>query len=366
VTERSKASTTSGNHFTVHRVSQLQGLLNVIADMEKEKLNNSLSKIKVTPLAAESFGVRSMCTLVETPDVSVLLDAGISISPYRFSLPPHPIEFQTISKLRKKIAKAADRATIVTISHYHFDHHTPSFEDWLVNWTEANETARQIYQSKKVLMKNPKEKINASQRQRAWLFQKTGGKHSKSMESADGKTFIFGETTFHFSEAVAHGSDDFLLGWVIMVSVEYDDEHFMFAPDVQGPMSNHTLELILNEEPTAIMLGGPPFYLGGSRVEMAQLDQALKNLGRIVETVPLVILEHHALRDEFWKQKINSIFENAFKANHSVMTAAEYSGNKNMFLEFTRKQLYSDFPPPPEFIQWTKTLNNKKIAKPPV
>ena len=62
--------------------------------MEKEKTYNALSKIKVTPLAAESFGVRSMCTLVETPDVAVLLDAGVSLCPYRFSLPPHPIEVQ--------------------------------------------------------------------------------------------------------------------------------------------------------------------------------------------------------------------------------------------------------------------------------
>lgn len=112
-----------------------------------------------------------MCTLVETSDLRVLLDAGISICPYRFGLPPHPIEFQAISKLRKKIAAAAEMAEAVTVSHYHFDHLPPSFEDWVVNWTEANQTALQIYQDKIVLMKNPKEKINASQRQRAWIFQ---------------------------------------------------------------------------------------------------------------------------------------------------------------------------------------------------
>ncbi len=335
-------------------------------NMEKEKINNPLSKIKVTPLAAESFGVRSMCTLVETPDVSVLLDAGISLCPYRFSLPPHPIEFQTISKLRKKIAEAADKASIVTISHYHFDHHTPSYEDWVVNWTEANETARQIYQDKTVLMKNPKEKINASQRQRAWLFQKTGGKHAKSLEAADGKTFILGGTTLRFSEAVAHGSDDSMFGWVIIANVICNDEHFMFAPDVQGPISNHTLELILKEAPTTIMLGGPPFYLGGFRVEMAQLDQGLRNLERIVEAVPLVILEHHALRDESWKQKMNSVFERASKVSHSLLTSAEYIGNENLFLESKRKQLYHDFPPSPEFKLWIKTLNDKKTSKPPL
>ena len=79
--------------------------------MEKTKADNPLNSIRISPLAAESFGVRSMCTLVETPDLIVLLDAGISLSPYRFNLPPHPIEFQTISRLRKTIAEAANKAT---------------------------------------------------------------------------------------------------------------------------------------------------------------------------------------------------------------------------------------------------------------
>ena len=331
-----------------------------------EKPNAVLSKIKVTPLAAESFGVRSMCTLVETPDVAVLLDAGISLAPYRFSLPPHPVEFQTISKLRKTIAEAADKAQVVTISHYHFDHHTPSFEDWVVNWTEDGETARQIYQNKTVLAKNPKEKINASQRQRAWMFQKTGGKHAKTLESADGKTYTYGKTSLRFSEAVAHGSEDSMLGWVIMAVVEHDEERFMFAPDIQGPMSAHTLELILDAKPTVIMLGGPPLYLGGFRVEMTQIEQGLRNLERIVEVVPLVILEHHALRDESWKPKMEKVFQKASQSNHSVVTAAEYAGKENLFLESKRKQLYRDQPPSDEFKVWMKTLNGKKIAKPPI
>jgi hypothetical protein len=334
--------------------------------MEKSKARNSLNKIKITPLAAESFGVRSMCTLVETPDVTALLDAGISLCPYRFSLPPHPVEFQTIDKLRKRIAAAADKTEIVTISHYHFDHHTPSYEDWVVNWTEANETARQIYQNKTVLMKNPREKINANQRQRAWLFQKTGGKYAKKLEAADGKTFAYGKTVMRFSEPVAHGSEDSMLGWVIMVVVEHEGERFMFAPDVQGPMSTQTLELIKEAGPTVIMLGGPPFYLEGSRVDKAKLEQGLRNLESIVRAVPVVIFEHHALRDESWKQKMSEVYKQAFKAEHSIMTAAEYSGNENVFLESKREQLFRDFPPSEEFKQWVKTLKKKKIAKPPI
>ena len=334
--------------------------------MEELEAANSLNRIKVTPLAAESFGVRSMCTLVETPDVAVLLDAGVSLSPYRFNLPPHPIEYQTIAKLRKKIAEAADKVQLTIISHYHFDHHTPSFEDWVVNWTKNGETARQIYQNKTVFFKDSKENINASQRQRAWMFQKTSGKHAKTLMPADGKTFIYGQTTLRFSKAVAHGSEDSMLGWVIMLVIEVGDERFMFAPDIQGPMSTHTVQLILDAKPTVIMLGGPPFYLEGLRIEASQLELGLRNLERIVEKAPLTILEHHALRDESWRQKMERVFQKAAKVEHSILTAAEYAGKKNLLLESTRKQLYLEHPPSVEFELWTKTLNNAKIAKPPL
>ena len=266
----------------------------------------------------------------------------------------------------KRIAEAADKAQVVTISHYHFDHHTPSYEDWVVNWTENGETARQIYQNKTVLMKNPKENINASQRQRAWMFQKTAGKYASKLEAADGKTFTLGKTDLRFSEAVVHGPEDAMLGWVIMAVVEHKGERFMFAPDVQGPMSTHTLELILKEQPGVIMLGGPPLYLSGFRVDAAQLEQGLQNLSRIVEAVPMVILEHHALRDESWRQKMASVYEQASKARHNIMTAAEFRGSENLFLEAKRKQLYHDHPPSLGFKQWMKTLNGEKIGKPPI
>jgi predicted metallo-beta-lactamase superfamily hydrolase len=329
-------------------------------------MDNPLTKIKVTPLASESFGVRSMCTLVETPNVAVLLDAGVSLCPYRFSLPPHPIEFQTIARLRQAIAEAADKAAVTTISHYHFDHHTPSYTDWVVNWTDGSETARQIYAGKVVLAKNSKENINASQRQRAWMFQKTGGKYAASVEAADGKGFTFGNTTLSFSEAVPHGAEDGMLGWVIMTTVQCGDERFMHAPDVQGPMSKRTADLILQVNPDVLMLGGPPLYLAGFRVEQRQLDLGLQNLGRIVEAVPVVVLEHHVLRDEFWRGKMEAVYQKAQASGHTIVTAAEFLGKENLFLEAKRKQLFRDHPVSAEFKQWTKTLNGKEIGKPPI
>jgi uncharacterized protein len=326
-----------------------------------------LTKMKVTPIAAESFGVRSMCTLVETSDVIVLLDAGVSLAPYRFSLLPHPLEFQTIVHLRKRLAEAADKAQVVTISHYHFDHHTPSYEDWLVNWTEQTETAKQIYRDKQVLMKNPRENINASQRQRAWMFQKTAGKYAKSLENADGTTFTFGETTLRFSEAIFHGSEESMLGWVIMTTVECGGERFLHAPDVQGPMAYRTAELIKQEKPDVAMIGGPPFYLGGFKVDEAQLKRGLENLKGIVEVAQVTILEHHALRDEQWRQRADPLFESAVRAGHSLVTAAEFAGEKNLFLESRRKQLYKDFPPSAEFMRWTREEETKiSHIKPPI
>ena len=354
----------------MHKQFYIPKPLGIIGDFHMkpniEKVDHLLRKIRVMPLAAESFGVRSMCTFVETPDLKILLDAGVSLCPYRFGLSPHPIEFQTISLLRKFIAAAADKAEVVTISHYHFDHHTPSFEDWVVNWTESSETARQIYQDKIVLIKNSKEKINYSQRQRAWTFRKTAGKYAKMLETADGKTFAFGKTLLHFSEAIAHGSEDLKLGWVIMVVVEHEEERFMFAPDVQGPISNRTLNLILDSGPDVIMLGGPPLYLEGSGIDRVDLEHGLSNLNHIVEKIPLVILEHHALRDAAWKSKIEDVFQKAYETEHRIMTAAEYIGKENAFFESAREELFRRHPPSDEFRIWMKTLSNKKIMKPPL
>jgi hypothetical protein len=327
-----------------------------------------LKYIRIVPLAAESFGVRSMCTYVETPDVKILLDAGVSLCPNRFGLSPHPMEFKAIEESRRKIAAAAEKAEIVTLSHYHFDHHTPSYEDWLCNWTAASETARQIYDGKTVLIKNPRDKINYSQRRRGWMFQKTGGKYAEKLEVADGKTFNFGKATkVKFSEPVFHGSENSALGWVLMNTVEYQNEKFMFAPDVQGPMSAQTLEIIRLEKPQLIMVGGPPSYLAGFGVDEEQVEIGFKNLEKIVETVPCTILEHHILRDGSWREKTKNVFDKANKAGCEILTAAEFLGEQNSILEATRKRLFVENPPSKEFEKWMReSTDTKQHIKPPI
>jgi len=324
-----------------------------------------LKKIRVCPLAAESFGVRSMCSYVETSDLKILLDAGVSLGPNRFGFSPHPKEYEALAECRKKIADAADKAEVVTISHYHFDHHTPSYTDWCYNWS-SEEVARQIYEGKTVLAKSYRSKINFSQRRRGWMFSKTGGSYAKELGYVDGRVFEFGETKLRFSKPVFHGPENSQLGWLLMVTVEHEDERLLYTSDVQGPMYDATLKFISTQNPQMIIVGGPPTYLGGL-VNQEYLQQGIQNLGKLTEKVPFAILDHHLLRDGKWRQLSQLVFDSASKAGHRVVTAAEFSGKQNNLLEYQRKKLFEVEPPSSEFKRWMKLppLKRKRI-KPPI
>jgi len=325
-----------------------------------------LKKIRVVPLAEESLGVRSMCTYVETSDVKVLLDAGVSLAPNRFGFPPHPREYQAIAECREVISKATEKADVVTLSHYHFDHHTPSYTDWFCNWSSAD-VAKKIYSGKLVLVKSYRSMVNFSQRRRGWMFNKTGGSYAERLEVADSKTFEFENTELKFSDPVFHGPENSALGWILMVAIECDDEKVLFASDVQGPMYTPTLDIILVENPQLVIMGGPPTYLEGFRVKEEHVNLGMRNLESLVKRVPTTILEHHPLRDEEWRNLFQPIFDAALEVGHKVVTAAEFAGKENNLLEFRRKQLFESEPPSPEFEKWMKLPQLKrKLARPPV
>lgn len=323
-------------------------------------------QIKVVPVAEESLGVRSMCTYVETADTKILLDAGASLAPNRLGYPPHPREYQALAECRKRISETAQKADVITISHYHFDHHTPSYVDWFTNWSSPK-AAQEIYKGKFVITKSFRSVVNASQRRRGWMFKKTGGSHASRLETADGRTFNFGETTLSFSEPVFHGPENSELGWVVMAFIDFLGEKVVFASDVQGPMCASTLEAILAEHPQLLILGGPPTYLAGFRVRGDYVEMGIRNLRSLVETVPTTIMGHHALRDEKWRSHFQPIFDAAAEAGNTVLTAAEFLGKENNLLEFRRRQLFETEPPSSAFKKWMKLpLQKRKLEKPPI
>jgi len=325
----------------------------------------SLKKIRVTPLAFESLGVRSMCTYVETSDVKILLDAGVSLGPRRYGLPPHPKEYEVLRERREMMLKVAEKVDIITVSHYHFDHQTPSYTDWAYNWSSP-EIADKIYSGKIVFIKNYRSRINFSQRRRGWLFVNTSGKKAERLEIADGRSFKFGDTALSFSSPVSHGEERSDLGWVIMATVDHGEERVLFTSDVQGPMDSSTLDAILAENPRMIIIGGPPIYLSGM-VRQESLDRAFKNLEKVVENVPITVLDHHLLRDEGWRVQTQPVFDAASRVGHVVLTAAEFLGEENRLLESQRNRLFEESPPFQEFIKWSKTSDlRRKLTPPPV
>lgn len=327
---------------------------------------SALSNIKVVPIASESLGVRSMCTYVETPDIKILLDAGVSLGPRRYGLPPHPKEYEVLKEKRETMLKVAETVDVVTVSHYHFDHQTPSYTDWAHNWSSA-EIANRIYSDKLVFIKSYRSYVNPSQRRRGWMFVKTGGKNAEKLETADRRSFRFSNTTIKFSPPVFHGEEKSNLGWVVMATVECDEEErFLFASDVQGPMCDGTLDMILAEKPQLIMIGGPPLYLSGM-VRQENIAKALKNLERIIQEVPITILEHHILRDPEWRNQAQPVFTAASRSGHRVITAAEFIGEENRLLESQRNRLFEDDPPSQEFMKWTRIpVLKRKLTRPPI
>jgi len=324
-----------------------------------------MEQIRVTPLAFESFGVRSMCTLVETKDVKVLIDAGVSVAP-RFSLMPHPREYAARNECRAKIREAAAKADIVTISHYHYDHHTPNYVDTMYCGSSSEE-ARSIYAGRLVIAKEIRSHVNMSQRRRGWLFQRISGKFVARLESADGRSFRFGETELRFSQPVFHGEENSALGWVLMLVVQHGDEKVLHASDVQGPVSKATLETILSENPNLLLIGGQPLYLAGSKVSIASVEQGFENLLKIVKAVPITILDHHIVRSENWRDLSKRVFEEARRHGNMVVTAAEFAGKADMPLECRRRILYEEEPPSKDFLKWTRVpIAERKKTAPPI
>lgn len=319
--------------------------------------------LRITPIGFESLGVRSMCTYVETPHVRILIDAGVALGP-RFRKLPHPKEFLARNECRARIRECAAKADVVVVSHYHNDHHTPNYTEtvWLGSSLEESE---QIYRDKVVLVKDIRNAINFNQRRRGWMFQRFLKRIGCKCEVADGKTFKYGATEVKISQPVPHGEEESGLGWVLMTTIEAEGMKVLHASDVQGPMSKVTTRLILKEKPETLVLGGPPLYLEGVRVDKGAIQEGLKNSELIAKKVPTVIFEHHVLRSENWREKASGVLKAGKEVGNQVVTAAEYLRLSSKLLEAQREHLYEEFPPSNEFLKWVELPREKQRRQEP-
>ncbi|WP_297480978.1 MBL fold metallo-hydrolase [Thermococcus sp.] len=259
----------------------------------------------IVPLASESLGVRSLATFVEASGLKILIDPGVALGPKRYGLPPVRIELETLRRMRKKLQGYARRADVVTISHYHYDHHTPFFEGLYESSSEA--FAREIYRDKLLFIKHPKENINFSQRKRAWAFLKNAEPITKKIEFADGKIFDLGGVRLEFSPAVPHGREGSKLGFVVMTLIDDGSKRIIHASDIQL-LNRKAVEWIVEKNPDLIITGGPPTYLG-KRAE-GSWETGVKNLNEIIhETNAEIILDHHIVRDRRYPEFFDELEE---------------------------------------------------------
>ena len=291
--------------------------------------------MNIIPLAAESLGVRSAAFFVETGDVKVLIDPGVSLAPVRFGLPPHAIEIKAMNERWKRIKDYAARADILIITHYHFDHFDP--------------TEPLLFNGKALLVKHPEESINASQRDRAKQLIKNFRTLPRRVEFADAHEFEFGNTVIRFSSALPHGSTT-KVGWVVEVSIRQGNECFLHSSDIQGACLPEHVEFMRAENPDTLYLDGPLTYLTSAEFSAEVLQASIRNICAVIETtrVRTLILDHHLLRDQNWKKQIEPVFASAEKIGKKIVTAAGFLGQEDEILEAHRRQLFAFNPDMPE------------------
>ena len=267
---------------------------------------------------------------------------------------PHRREFEALIEAKKRILEYASKADYILISHYHHDHFTPFYADYLYRSDE--EIAEKVYENVEKVFAKSLDDLNKNQLSRAKdLWKHLGDK----VIPADGKVIDLGDVRLEFSPPMWHGEPGTKLGRVIGVRIVNGDDMIVFAPDVQGPVDENALRRILQEKPRVVILGGPATYLKGHRVKSSAVNAGIENVARIAKEVDTLIIDHHLVRDANRRGKIADAFKEAEDNNHKILTFAEYLGVEEKPLEAMRKKLYEEEPLPKNRHEFVKKVKKR-------
>lgn len=330
-------------------------------------------------IAFDSMGAKSCCTLVKTPDASILIDPGAAIMQKSFPLNDAGKFFYlecALGRIRDEMKKVDH----IVISHYHFDHYMLDEDScdaylntdlWIKDpnrwinhsqWERSRDLLKLMSRINKTdLMYSPpvqkkyrdpveclplafskdfgdyqgrREELISKWRKRffkmreRWSTEKWIGPLSSNMHFSDGSGFEVGDTRVSFSRPLFHGIEYSSTGWVIATIVEYGGKKLIHTSDLQGPVLEDHAQWIIDEDPDILILDGPPTYLLGYLLNMTNLERSINNIIRIIrESCPgLIIYDHHLLRDPLYKERTAEVWDVADDMNVKIMTAAEYNG----------------------------------------
>jgi hypothetical protein len=278
--------------------------------------------MKVIPLAAESLGVRSMATYVEVGGTGILIDPGATLAPARYALPPAEPEWEAFRRANDRISAYATRAAFVFVSHYHEDHF-------------RSDPAS--YVGRTVLLKDGRRMVTGQQARRAGELARALEPHARVL-TADGFEHREVGLELRVSPPLPHGLEGTRLGYVVALTVVDPAERarFVFASDVQGPLSPVAAAWLTQQRPTLLYLSGPPSYIERD-VGTAAIERGIDHLLRIVDATGCrVILDHHALRDGRFLARFERLWQTG-----RVVTAAAFLGVAEAPLESRRHRLWA-------------------------
>ncbi len=344
-----------------------------------------VGKLTFEPIWFDSLGAKSSCTLVKTPDISVLIDPGAAVMQPSFPA-SWTKKLYWYQRAELAIKQAAKRADVIVISHYHYDHFT-DFD-------------RQLYEGKLLLVKNPNNWINDSQRGRAesffdtlcrefggigladvvrerkperyrnpldeiprardkdfgdynrrrkqlfrkglkWLGNRVKNWNSvkwipelgfKDIDAKfpEGKEFKFGRTKLRFTLPMFHGIEFSRVGWVFATVIEHGGEKLIHSSDLDGPIIEDYADWIIRENPDVLILDGPMTYMMGYLLTKTTMGRVMANVVRILKEsdVELLIYDHHLPRESKFREHTREVWGAGERWGKKVLTAAEYLGKK--------------------------------------
>ena len=343
-----------------------------------------LGSITIIPIWSDSMGAKSFSVFIDTGDVRIMIDPGVSIMHPSFPISDEE-KANYVEKAWNELVKYARKADIVTVTHYHYDHFSPDAPDF--------------YEGKIILAKNPNQYINESQRGRAeefyyYFYRDLTGKELKFEKTernvlyenplknlkkalsidygdyterkkellekgsrwferlttkwnkwplipefkvgetrcifADGRTFKFGETLIKFQEPMFHGIEFSRVGWVTPIIIEKDGVKILYTSDLNGPIIEDYADWIIKENPDILFIDGPATYMIPYTLNLINFKRALNNLTRIIRMVnsKYIFLDHHLTRDVRFRKRLREVYETSTKLHKRVMTFSEMRGKK--------------------------------------
>ena len=270
-------------------------------------------RVEVDYVAFDSFGVKSMCCRIRTPEATIVVDPGVSAASPSFPLPAEQ-RTELHQRYTASCRAACGDADAIVISHYHLDHYTPSRDP-------------ELYRGR-TLFARALDELPPNQAARAERFHRTISGLPSDTVWADGRRFRFGRTEVGFSKPVWHGASDATPGRVIMTWVSRGREKVVVTSDVSGPVDSATADLICAARPGIVVLDGYPTYRLGQFATDLDLVRSIVNLHQILacRSVTRLLVDHHSARDYRYPAYFKLAYDRARTLGKQFGTAAELLG----------------------------------------